>query len=555
MESLGADLETMRRVPLAPEHVDALRAIGSECSYAAGAMVARVGQRMDLFIYVLEGEIEVVDPYSNERLLDATLGPTQFMGEIGFLNGGAWMLGMRAVVPTRTLEVPRLDMLDVMARVPELSDHVLTVFAARRRRQFEAGTSAIKLVGADQDAAVQACERFLSRNRIPFQSFDLEGRADEEVAACLIAGHRPAVILGRERILPDPSPRALARELGLDLEVDQDRLYDLVIVGSGPAGVAAAVYAGSEGLCALVVEDTAIGGQAGTSSRIENYMGFPTGISGTDLVFRGQIQAMKFGTRFAMPRRAERVSREPDGTLRVTLDEGEEIPTRAVLVATGVQYRALPLERLAEFEGAGVFYAATDMESRFCRQTTAVVIGGGNSAGQAAMYLSRSAAHVHVVVRGDSLAASMSDYLTRRLEADPAITIHYRGEVIALHGDRHLESITLRTAEGDLRIDTRALFVMIGAAPNTGWLAGIAETDTKGFVLTGATTGRDNPYETSADGVFAVGDVRAGSVKRVASAVGEGSVVVSRIWDYVEGFRREDRLDLASVSGSAPASA
>lgn len=549
METLGADLETMRRVPLAKAHVDALRAIGSEGSYEAGEPVATVGQRMDQFIYVLEGEIELVDPYSGARLLDATLGPTQFMGEIGFLNGGAWMLEMRAVVATRTLEVPRPDMLDLMARVPELSDHVLTVFAARRRRQFEAGSSAIKLVGADRDAAVQACERFLSRNRIPFQSFDLEGHQDEEIAACLVAGHRPAVIVGKGRVLADPSPRALARELGLDLEVEQDRLYDLVIVGSGPAGVAAAVYAGSEGLCALVVEDTAIGGQAGTSSRIENYMGFPTGISGTDLVFRGQVQAMKFGTRFAMPRRAEGLAREADGTFCLTLEDGEEVCTRAVLVATGVQYRALPLDRLAEFEGAGVFYAATDMESRFCRQTAAVVIGGGNSAGQAAMYLSRSAAHVHVVVRGDSLAASMSDYLTRRLEADPAITIHYGSEVTALHGDSHLHAVTLRTADGEQRIDTRALFVMIGAAPNTGWLAGIADTDGKGFVLTGAAAGRDNPYETSADGVFAVGDVRAGSVKRVASAVGEGSVVVSRIWDYVESLRREDPLTLASVSG------
>jgi len=326
-------------------------------------------------------------------------------------------------------------------------------------------------------------------------------------------------------------------------------------VGTGPAGVAAAVYAGSEGLCALAVEDTAIGGQAGTSSRIENYMGFPTGISGTDLVFRGQVQAMKFGTRFAMPRRVESVARRDDGAFCVALDGGDEVCARAILVATGVQYRRLPLPRLSDFEGAGVFYAATDMESRFCRDTEAVVIGGGNSAGQAAMYLSRNAKHVHVIVRGDTLADSMSDYLTRRLEADPAITIHFGCEVIELFGERHLEALTISEAGIETRIDSRALFVMIGAAPNTDWLSGIAKTDAKGFVLTGPHAGREHPYETSADGIFAVGDVRAGSVKRVASAVGEGSVVVSRIWDYVEEQRRGDHLDHASVSGGeAPTS-
>lgn len=552
METLAADLETMRRVPLADAHVAALRTLGTEREYPAGALIAEANAPMDRFIYVLSGEVEVVDPFTGGRLFDATIGPTQFMGEIAFLNGGNWMLSMRAAADTRTLEVPRPEMLDLMARVPELSDHIITVFAARRRRQFEAGASAIKLVGADRDPAVQACERFLSRNRIPFQSFDLDGGEDEAVEACLIAGHTPSVILGKDRLLPDPSPRKLARELGLDLDFTGDTMFDCVIVGTGPAGVAAAVYAGSEGLCALAIEDTAIGGQAGTSSRIENYMGFPTGISGTDLVLRGQVQAMKFGTRFAMPRRAERLAREADGSFTVTLDEGDQVRTRAVLVASGVQYVRLPLERLEEFEGAGVFYAATEMESRFCRNTHAVVIGGGNSAGQAAMYLSRTAGHVHVVVRGNSLAASMSDYLTRRLEADPAITIHYRTSVVALEGDDHLEAVTLRGPDGDTRIVTRALFVMIGAAPNTRWLAGLAETDAKGFILTGAAAGRASPYETSGDGIFAVGDVRAGSVKRVASAVGEGSVVISRVWDYVEKLRQDGGLDHASVSGGEP---
>ncbi len=534
MESLAEDLRTMQRVPLADEHVAALHDVGEERSYEKGDMVAEVGEPMDRFVYVLKGEIEVVDPYTRERLLDSSLGPTQFMGEISFLNAGTYFLPMRAAKPTRTLEVERTVMLDLMSRIPELSDHVINVFAARRRRQFEAKNSSVKVIGADRDAKVQECERFLARNRIPFQSYDLDGSDDETVEVCNLTDHSPSVIVGKDEVLDDPTPRKLAKKLGLDLEVDQDSMYDLLIVGGGPAGVAAAVYAGSEGLCALVIEDTAIGGQAGTSSRIENYMGFPTGISGTDLVYRGQIQAMKFGTRFAMPRRVTGLVRQDDGAFCVTLEDGAQLCAKAILVSTGVQYRRLPLDRLEHFEGAGVFYAATDMEARFCRDTEAVVIGGGNSAGQAAMYLSRSAKHVHIVVRGDSLAESMSSYLTERLEADHRITIHYGTKVTHLHGDDHLEAVTFDEPDGERKVDTRALFIMIGAAPNTEWLSGIAETDEKGFVRTGADVSRETPYETSADGIFAVGDVRSGSVKRVASAVGEGSVVVSRIWNYVD---------------------
>lgn len=539
METLGQDLETMRRVPLAPEHVSAICAIGGEKFYPAGTIIMDIGEPLDRFIYVLEGEVEVVDPSTGERLLPSGLGPTQFMGEIGFLNRGTNYLRMRAAVDTRVIEAPREAMLDLMSRVPELSDHVITVFAARRRKQFELHNSAVKVIGADRDAKVQAVERFLSRNRIPFESFDMDAAKPQIAQERSLIGNDPAVILGTDTRLADPTPRKVAQYLGMDLEISSQRTYDLVIVGGGPAGVAAAVYAGSEGIEALVVEDTAVGGQAGTSSRIENYMGFPTGISGADLTWRGQVQAMKFGTRFVMPRRVENVSRRDDGAYCLTLDDefetgGDVLCARTVLVATGVQYRRLPIAHLEELEGAGIFYSATDMEARFCARTEAVVIGGGNSAGQAAMYLSRAAAHVHLVVRSASLAASMSDYLMQRLEADPRVTIHYHSEVTALHGDTWLEGITLKTQGTQQRIGTRALFIMIGAAPNTGWLSGLAATDAKGFVLTGAGAGQADDYATTAPGIFAVGDVRAGSVKRVASAVGEGSVVVSRIWQYLE---------------------
>jgi thioredoxin reductase (NADPH) len=537
METLGQDLETMRRVPLAQAHVDAICEIGDEKTYPAGTIVLDIGERHDSFVYILEGEIEVVDPFTGKRMLPSTLGPTQFMGEIGFLNRSTNIMRMRAAVDTRVIEAPREAMLALMSRVPELSDHVITVFAARRRRQFEARNDSIKVIGADRDANVQAVEQFLSRNRIPFKSYDMNATDRETAQLCNLAEHEPSVILGGANRLADPTPRKVAQYLGLDLGICAQRTYDLVIVGGGPAGVAAAVYAGSEGIEALVVEDTAVGGQAGTSSRIENYMGFPTGISGTDLTWRGQVQAMKFGTRFVMPRRVEGLSRREDGTYCVVLDDGDEICARAVLVATGVQYRRLPLERLEALEGAGIFYSATEMEARFCSKTEAVVIGGGNSAGQAAMFLSRAAAHVHLVVRSGSLAESMSSYLMQRLEADPRVTIHYHSQVTSLHGESWLEGITLKTGETERRIGARALFIMIGAAPNTDWLSGLAETDAKGFVLTGAAAGQTDDYATTADGIFAVGDVRAGSVKRVASAVGEGSVVVSRIWQYLEDTR------------------
>ncbi|MDJ0919115.1 MAG: FAD-dependent oxidoreductase [Woeseiaceae bacterium] len=529
----------MVRKPLADDHVAELHKIGKEKQYKEGAMVVEVGDPMDTFVYLLDGEIEVVDPYSGERLLESSLGPTQFMGEISFLNAGSYYLPMRAAQATRTLEVPRTAMLELMARVPELSDHVINVFAARRRRQFEAKNSAIKIIGADRDKAVQRCEQFLNRNRIPFQSFDFDGEDAETRQVCDLSNHKPSVIVGRDEVLDEPTPRNLAKRLGLDLDVCHDTLYDLIIVGGGPAGVAASVYAGSEGLCAMTIEDTAVGGQAGTSSRIENYMGFPTGISGTDLVYRGQIQAMKFGTRFAMPRKVQGLARRDDGAYCVKLDDGDEICSHAVLVSTGVQYRRLPFDRLEDFEGAGIFYAATDMEARFCRGTEAVVIGGGNSAGQAAMYLSRTAKHVHVLVRGNSLAASMSSYLTQRLDADHRVSIHFNTSVSAVHGDSSLEALTVAGPDGERRLDTRALFVMVGAAPNTDWLSGLVDTDEKGFVLTGPSVGRESAFETSADGIFAVGDVRAGSVKRVASAVGEGSVVVSRIWNYVDQQLRD----------------
>jgi thioredoxin reductase (NADPH) len=535
METIGADLRRMQRTPLAPAHVAALRAVGKSITYPAGAFLARPGDPADRFTYVEDGEIEVVNPYTDERHLESTLGPTQFMGEISLLNGGAWSLPMRAARDTRVIEVPRDAMLTLMAQIPEMSDIVISVFAARRRRQLDERDSTLTLIGEDTDRNVRRIAEFASRNRIPYTSLPLNSpEAAKTAQSCAVAPSKPAVIFGRKLVI-DPTPESIARLLGLNRDLRNDEAFDVLIVGGGPAGVAAGVYAGAEGLSALVIEDAAIGGQAGASSRIENYMGFPTGISGGDLVWRGEVQAMKFGTRFALPRRVAKLERLEDGAFCATFESGGRVRGGAVIIAAGVQYQRLPIDRLAEFEGAGVYYAATEMEARYCRGTQAVIIGGGNSAGQAAMYLSRSAKCIHVLVRGASLAASMSSYLSSRLEADPAIDIHYGAEVVGLHGNAHLEAITVRDARtGEVsEIETRALFIMVGAAPNTEWLSGLVALDAKGFVLTGASVGADSPFATSQPGIFAVGDVRAGSVKRVASAVGEGSVVVSKVWEFL----------------------
>jgi len=529
MEKLAADLSTMVRTPLQPEHVAEMRKVGEVVDYAPGEIVQEMGAEYARFHYLLEGEVEAIDPRNGGRYGPATLGPGQFFGEINFLGGGRAMVGARAVGPARVLCVERGAMLALMARIPEVSDIVITVLAARRRRMIESDQANLTLIGGEVSRDIRAIAAFAARNRIPYRELQLSDAAAEAVQAhCSLSPTEPCVVFGQSELIEPPTPRAVARRLGLDIDLGTEQVFDVLIVGGGPAGVAAGVYAGTEGLRALVVEDLAVGGQAGTSSRIENYMGFPTGISGADLVWRGEVQAMKFGTEFAVPRRATALVRRADGVFCVTLDDEDVVCARAVVVATGVQYRRMPIPRLEEFEGAGVYYAATEVEARYCGGSAVVVIGGGNSAGQAAMYLSRSAAHVHVLVRGASLAASMSDYLLSRLKADPRITIHYNAQMTALHGAETLQAVTIREDGQTWRIDTRAVFVMVGAAPNTGWLSGLVTLDDKGFVVTG-----EGGYETSEPGIYAVGDVRAGSVKRVASAVGEGSVVISKVWAHV----------------------
>ncbi len=538
METFAADLATMVRTPLTDDHVRAMRRVGSARKVKPGDWAQEPGQPMADFLYLEEGELEAIDPATGQRYGAATLGPGQFFGDLGFLTGARSLIGSRAVQACVLLCVPRADMLKLMSDIPEMSDIILSVFAARRRRIVESNEGGLTLVGAETDRDIRRIASFAARNRIPVREINLSTDEGALLAQeCRLDTSKPAVIFGKHQVIDPPTPRGVAQALGLDIALRKEDTFDVAIVGGGPAGVAAGVYAGAEGLCAVVLEDLAIGGQAGTSSRIENYMGFPTGISGGDLVGRGEVQAMKFGTRFAMPVRATELTQCNEKKFHITLDTGDTVSARALIVATGVQYRRLPLEGLENLEGAGVYYAATETEARWCRNQEVAVIGGGNSAGQAAMFLARSARHVHVLVRGNSLAHSMSDYLLQRLESHPGITIHTQTQVTKLHGVDALDCVTIRdnSAGENWELRTAALFVMVGAAPNTGWLSGLAALDDKGFVITGRDAGGRSQFETSCPGLFAVGDVRAGSVKRVASSVGEGSVVMSAVWEHING--------------------
>ena len=536
METFAADLNTMVRTPLSEDHVRAMHTVGTVLDVEAGEWFQKAGERIDTFHYLVEGETEAVNAATGKRYGNATLGPGQFFGELAFLNGGRTLMGGRAVVDTKLLCVPRDEMLKLMSDIPEMSDIIITVFAARRRRMLDRSEGGLTLIGGEVDRDVRRIASFAARNRIPFVEVEIDSDEGSDLAnQCRIERAHPAVVFAKHQVIDPPTPRGVAVALGLDLALRKEDVFDVAIVGGGPAGVAAGVYAGAEGLCAVVLEDLAIGGQAGTSSRIENYMGFPTGISGGDLVGRGEVQAMKFGTRFAMPVRARHLEQCEKRLFHIQLDSEEWVSARALIVATGVQYRRMDLENLENLEGSGVYYAATDVEARYCKNTDVAIIGGGNSAGQAAMFLARTARHVHVLVRGESLSSSMSDYLLQRLESHPRITIHLCTSVAALHGDDVLESVTVRNRKegADWMIPTKALFVMVGAAPNTGWLSGLVDLDDRGFVRTGPEVGGQSQFETSRPGVFAVGDVRAGAVKRVASAVGEGSVVMSAVWGHI----------------------
>jgi len=511
------------------------RDLGETRDFRSGDVFFDIGDDGYDFIFVESGSIQIVDRAGDRVVVQIEAG--NFLGELGMLMGQKPFLAAVGKDPGRAIVIPQQRLREAISTVPEVADVIVQAFAARRRLLMQWGEGGLTIIGSEEDPKTLRLLEFAARGAIPHR---LLKRSETEAIRAAIGTQPlpeddPVAVTGRAQILASPTPRALAAALGLDLVADMHTVFDVAIIGAGPAGLAASVYAASEGLSVVTVEDTAIGGQAGTSSRIENYLGFPQGLSGAELAFRGEVQAIKFGARITTPRGARRLDRREDRFV-IDLDDGSSVTSRAVILANGVQYRRLPLDNLERLEGSGVYYAATDLEARFCRNTDAVIVGGGNSAGQAAMFLSRYANCTHIVVRGEGLAATMSSYLSDRILHDRKIKLWTHSEVATLDGADRLASLELvnRRTGARTRIDTRALFVMIGAAPNTGWLEDHLALDDRRFILTGADAGSgSNPYATSLPGVFAVGDIRAGSVKRVASAVGEGSVVVSGVHRYL----------------------
>jgi len=526
---------------LSEEQRGRIAAFARERRFADGELLWEQGDCNRPLFVVLEGKIAILSGTDHLVVVHET---GEFSGDIDLLSGRPVVVRGRATGETRVLELPAERLRALVQTDPELSEIFLRAFILRRIALQALGQGSIVLIGSHHSKGTLLLQEFLTRNGQPYAYLDVERDPDvQKTLDSFSVGvdDVPVVICRGTRVLKKPTIEEVGECLGLN-RFDVSTVHDIVVVGAGPGGLAAAVYAASEGLDAVVVEANAPGGQAGSSSRIENYLGFPTGISGQELASRALVQAEKFGAAIAVARTAVRLSceRRP---YRLELADGVSVEARTVIIATGVQYRKPDLPNLARFEGVGVYYGATQIEANLCEGGDVIVVGGGNSAGQAAVFLSRAVRHLHMLVRGEGLAESMSRYLIRQIEETRNITLRTRTQIETLEGDGQLERVTWQDSAGTrTTVDARHVFLMTGADPNTAWLQGCVALDEKGFVKTGQDlTSGDlerakwplaRPpllFETSQPGVFAVGDVRASSVKRVAAAVGEGSVCVQLV--------------------------
>src|SRR3954467_333816 len=498
---------------LSRSQLAALGEIGEERSAPVGEELYRVGDRTYPFIAILEGQVAIVDAVGNELVRH---GPSAFLGELNLLSGQTVFVNALVTEPLRYIAVERGALRSLLNEDGPLSDLVLSTFISRREALQSVQGIGLEIVGPHGSEPTMRMIEFARANRLPYTW---------QETAPPDGGALPLVRLPGGGELHGPTAGQVLRALGIGLELAPREEVDLLIVGAGPAGLAAAGYGASKGLDTLVVEGTALGGQAGSSRRIENYLGFPAGISGTELTSRAVTQARKFNARTATPYRAE--SLEPvDGGYLVRLEEQHEILARSVLLATGAEYRRLPLETPADYEGISVFYAAGPPEAQLCGASRVAVVGGGNSAGQAAVWLARGGALVTLLHRRADLRETMSDYLIRELERF-GVAVRDRSEIAALHGaDGHLDAVTLKSGE---RLPFSFLFFFLGASPCTDWLGDAVARDENGFILTGADAHADHLLETSAPGIYAAGDVRSGSTKRCATAVGEGAMAVQLV--------------------------
>jgi thioredoxin reductase (NADPH) len=531
---------------LTPAQIVRIAAHGHVRHVVEGEVLLEPGEQSARIFVVTEGRVEVIRPTGATEEVVALFGPGQFTGEVAMLSGRRGLARIRAGAVGEVIEVGRDDLLALIQNDGELSEILMRAFILRRVELIARGVSDVVLLGSNHCQGTLRIREFLTRNGYPHTMVDLD--REDAVQELLdrfhvTAADVPVVICRGTIVLRNPTNQQIADCLGFNDAIDRTQLRDVVIVGAGPAGLAAAVYGASEGLDVLVLESTAPGGQAGASSRIENYLGFPTGITGQELAARAFNQATKFGAQLMVGHDAKRLTcdRKP---YAIELDDGPRVPARAVIIASGAQYRRLSIANLARFEGAGVYYAATFMEAQLCGGDEIVVVGGGNSAGQAAVFLAQTARRVHVLVRSNGLAETMSRYLIRRIEDHPAITLHVRTEIVGLEGDHHLERVTWRDQQSgrEETLNIRHVFSMTGATPSTAWLQGCVALDARGFIKTGQDLSPEDlaaarwplprpPHllETSLPGVFAVGDVRSGSVKRAASAVGEGSIAIAAV--------------------------
>jgi thioredoxin reductase (NADPH) len=543
---------TQRLFPtLTAAQIARIEAHGRRRPIARGDVLVEVGDKAVPFFVVASGEIQILRPSGESDTLIVVHGAGQFLGEGNMITGRRALVRARVSESGEVIELDREQLLALIQTDAELSEILMRAFILRRTELIAAGLGDVVLIGSTHCAGTLRAKEFLTRNGHPYHYIDLDRDTDAQELLDrfhVSAADVPVLICRGDAVLRNPSNQKIAECLGFNDAIDRTHLRDLVIVGAGPAGLAAAVYGASEGLDVLVLESNAPGGQAGSSSRIENYLGFPTGISGQELTGRAYAQAQKFGAQIMIAKGAARLGCGGQA-YAVQTDDGVRVPARVVIIATGAEYRKPALANLSQFEGAGVYYAATAMEAQLCAGDEVVVVGGGNSAGQAAVFLAQTTRRVHVLVRGDGLADTMSRYLIRRIEENPAISLLAHTEIVALEGEGHLERVRWRdNRDGTSEIHTvRHVFIMTGAMPNTGWLERCLLLDDKGFIKTGpdlspedlAATGwplTRSPYllETSRPGIFAVGDVRGGNIKRVASAVGEGSIAIAFVHQVLQ---------------------
>ncbi len=529
---------------LTPTQIKRAAVHGRLRSIQQGEVLIESGDRVVPFFIITAGQIEIVRPSGTGQTLITVHGPGGFTGEINMLSGRRSIVRAQAIASGEVVQLTRERILALVQTDAELSEIFMRAFIFRRVELIAHGMGDAVLIGSSHCAGTLRVKEFLTRNSHPYTYIDLDREADIQAMLDqfhVTAGDIPVLISREKVVLRNPTDQQIADCLGFNEAIDETQVHDLVIIGAGPSGLAAAVYGASEGLDVLVLESHAPGGQAGSSSKIENYLGFPMGVSGNELAARAYTQAQKFGAHLVVAKSATRLT---CGKNLYTIDigTGTRVSGHTVIIATGAAYRKPAIENRAEFEGAGVYYGATFTEAQLCVDEEVIVVGGGNSAGQAAVFLAQTVKHVHLLVRSGGLAKSMSRYLIRRIEESPLIDLRTRTELTAFEGDRHLERVHWRnnlTENTDSR-DIRHVFFMTGADPSTRWLGDCVIRDPKGFIKTGPALSRDElitahwplgrtPYllETNLPGVFAVGDVRAGSIKRVASAVGEGSIAIA----------------------------